>query len=64
MVSKIHLVHLLAEAEGNSVVACPMFLLTPFVFGPGFVIKLYAFFLVRHYILPKEEKVDYFSLFF
>ena len=34
------------------------------MFGPGLVIKLYASFLVRHYILPKEEKVDYFTLCF
>ena len=37
-----------------------MFVVDPFVFGPTFVIKLYASFLVRHY-LPKEEKVDYFA---
>ena len=52
----------MAEAEGNSVVACSMFVVVPFVFGPAFEIKLYAFFLVRHYSLHKEEKVGYFTL--
>ena len=42
-------VHLLAEAEGNFVNACTMFVVDPFVFGPAFVIKLHASFLVRYY---------------
>ena len=33
MVSKIHQVHLLSEAEGNFVVACPMFVIGPFVWS-------------------------------
>ena len=39
-----------------------MFDVDPFVFGPAFVIKLYASFLVGT-ILPKEEKVDFVFIF-
>ena len=38
-----------AEAEGNFVVACLMFVVETFVLGPAFVIRLYASFLVWHY---------------
>ena len=40
-----------------------MFVVEPFVFGPAFVMQLYASFLVWHY-LPEEEKTGCFTFLF